>query len=276
MAELIGQQTSEQLRIEHRKAIDAADAAEVRRAEAERYAEQQILANKDLLERLLEKQRFKFEEQLAGCTCQFAARREAAMQQMLLKEKEERVEMMHRQSARRILNAGLTNAWSAWHEMWAAKTYAMERLRECANRLKAPELAQAYSHWNHRWHATVRARMKAEADKEIALLTEEGRRAAYLEEELAKAKAQVEEVLKERRVRLRVTQPRMQPNACLPHACAFVLEPAGSGTRHLWQASSADFPAACIACCMRAVACPSNAHVPSAFRFVSASRVALT
>ena len=146
-----------------------AEEAERRRAEVEQYAERQVAANKNLLEALLEKQRKKLEAQLAGCTCQAAARREAALEQQLQKQKEvgrrleasapqstalahphpltvappplhrrprprhpfqERVEMMHKQSARRLANQGIFSAFGAWLELWTAKTTAMERLRE--------------------------------------------------------------------------------------------------------------------------------------------------
>ena len=59
--------------------------------------------------------------------------------------KEERIELLRRQSMRRMLNAGLANAWSAWFELWEAKTYAMGRLRECSNRLHKPGLSIAFS-----------------------------------------------------------------------------------------------------------------------------------
>ncbi len=40
------------------------------------------------------------------------------------RDKEERIELLKRQSARRMLNAGLANGWSAWLELWEAKTCA--------------------------------------------------------------------------------------------------------------------------------------------------------
>ena len=54
---------------------------------------------------------------------------------------------MHKQSARRLMNAGLLNAWCAWSELWEAKVYALKRLREAANRLTTPELADAFATW---------------------------------------------------------------------------------------------------------------------------------
>ena len=62
----------------------------------------QVASNKNLLESLLEKQRRQLEEQMAGCTCAHAARREAELQAQYEKEKLDRVEMMGRQSVRRV------------------------------------------------------------------------------------------------------------------------------------------------------------------------------
>jgi len=39
-----------------------------------------VASHKTLLEKLLEQQRAKFDQWQAGCTCQYAARREAALQ----------------------------------------------------------------------------------------------------------------------------------------------------------------------------------------------------
>ena len=56
------------------------------------------------------------------------------------KEKEERVELLRRQIGRRMMNSSLTRGWSAWYDLWAAKSYALRRLREVANRLQKPEV----------------------------------------------------------------------------------------------------------------------------------------
>jgi hypothetical protein len=62
-------------------------------------------------------------------------------------EKEARIELLRRQVARRMLNAGVANAWSAWFDLWSAKTYAMNRLREVAAKLRSPELSTAFDVW---------------------------------------------------------------------------------------------------------------------------------
>ena len=63
-------------------------------------------------------------------------------------EKEGRVEILRRQSARRMANSGLSNAWAAWTELWEARAYAIKRLREVGNKLRAPEKADAFYHWS--------------------------------------------------------------------------------------------------------------------------------
>ena len=41
-------------------------------------------------------------------------------------EKEARVDLLRRQMVRRMMNAGISNAWQAWYELWDAKKYAMQ------------------------------------------------------------------------------------------------------------------------------------------------------
>jgi hypothetical protein len=59
-----------------------------------------------------------------------ASEAELIREQMAAKAREERIELLQRQIGRRMMNRGLSEAWTAWFEMWSAKTYAMQRLRE--------------------------------------------------------------------------------------------------------------------------------------------------
>lgn len=63
------------------------------------------------------------------------------------KEKQARVELLRRQSLRRMANAGLTGGWGAWLAYWEAKTYALKRLRKAANRLRRGDLSTAFYDW---------------------------------------------------------------------------------------------------------------------------------
>ena len=76
-----------------------------------------------------------------------AAESEALLQVEREHAREARVELLRRQMVRRMTNAGLANAWIAWVEFWAERTYAMGLLRTAASRLHAPELSSAFSFW---------------------------------------------------------------------------------------------------------------------------------
>ena len=52
----------------------------------------------------------------------------AAPQAEFEKQRLERLELMHKQSARRLMHVGLSSAFSGWCEFWVAKTYAIEQL----------------------------------------------------------------------------------------------------------------------------------------------------
>jgi len=68
-----------------------------------------------------------------------AARAEAA--------KAERVELLRKQWARRMLHRDLANGWSAWLELWEAKVWATKKLRQCSHRFRRPELSVAFYYW---------------------------------------------------------------------------------------------------------------------------------
>jgi len=103
--------------------------------------------------------------------------------------KDQRVELLRRQITRRMMNAGLTSAWTAWFSMWQAKTHAMGRLREVANRLHAPEKSMAFSHWFKDWQAAKEAALKAESRKKGKQLNEQTALIASLQAELHEARA---------------------------------------------------------------------------------------
>lgn len=67
------------------------------------------------------------------------AEAEAAAAWQAEQEKQERIELLRRQIARRIMNQGYIRGWTAWHEMWSAKNYALGRLRQCASRMQKPQ-----------------------------------------------------------------------------------------------------------------------------------------
>ena len=81
------------------------------------------------------------------------------------REKQASVELLRRRSLRRMMNAGLASGWGAWFELWNAKTYAMRRLREAANRLRRGDVSKAFYEWRcvHALRVALRMRMHAPA-----------------------------------------------------------------------------------------------------------------
>ena len=69
-----------------------------------------------------------------------------------------------------MLNRDLARAWQCWQEMYNAKVYAKNRLREVGNHFRSPELAKAFDWWV-KYHAVRSERTKLnEATKKIGLL----------------------------------------------------------------------------------------------------------
>ena len=75
------------------------------------------------------------------------AETERKHQEALERQRLERLELLHKQSARRIMNRDLADGWLAWKELYDARTYAFQRLRQVAGRLRTPGLAWAFSGW---------------------------------------------------------------------------------------------------------------------------------
>jgi hypothetical protein len=104
------------------------------------------------------------------------------------KAKEERIESFRVSAVRRIKNKDLSAGWTAWHDRWLAKTYAMARLRECGNRLHTPGLALAFESWATWWADLKRTQLEEQA-------------------QLVSMKATLEEVIADRQaLRNRVTE----------------------------------------------------------------------
>ena len=90
-------------------------------------------------------------------------------------EKAARIELLRGQAMRRMANRDIALGFSAWLEMWNAKVWAMEKLREVANRLKAPELSMAFGDWHYDYAEAKRERIEREASlRELELLHNKG------------------------------------------------------------------------------------------------------
>ena len=77
--------------------------------------------------------------------------------------KAERVELLRRQMARRVLNRDISLGFGAWVEMWEARTHAMTTLRDVSNRFAKPDLATAFGAW-------AESKAAEEAEKEKAAI----------------------------------------------------------------------------------------------------------
>lgn len=108
-------------------------------------------------------------QQVAEMQRQLMEHEAAAAERARLEEERaraERVDLFQRQFARRMQNVDLTRGWTAWLARWEAKTYALARLQQAGNRLRAPALASLFDHWaafavEARHEAEHRAALKA-------------------------------------------------------------------------------------------------------------------
>ena len=90
------------------------------------------------------------------------------------------------------MNRDLALGYTAWIEMWEAKKYALSRLREVGNRLRAPELSIAFCSGADQWTEAEQLRRFDEAQKkELDLLGNK----KVAEAELARVRAEYEEKL---------------------------------------------------------------------------------
>ena len=95
------------------------------------------------------------------------------------KGKEARVEMLRRQSMRRIQNRDLGDAWSAWVELWEARSYALTRMREVGQQLRSPELLGAWAHWDRSTAEERQFKEKARLERETNSLEAQLRRTRH-------------------------------------------------------------------------------------------------
>ena len=84
-----------------------------------------------------------------------------------------------RQSVRKLLNAALADGWSAWVELWVARSYALAHLRAVGNKLRSPEKASAWSEWSSSMLEAKRLAELARLEREGASLEAQLRRARH-------------------------------------------------------------------------------------------------
>ena len=134
------------------------------------------------------------------------AEAERLRQEQLAAAKEERVELLRRQIGRRMMNQGIIRGWTAWNDFWSAKMYAMRRLREVGNKLRAPELANAFYFWIRDCDEIKRAKLESDALQKTILLADESERSSNLEAQLKQARMELDAMKADRQtLRERIT-----------------------------------------------------------------------
>jgi hypothetical protein len=135
--------------------------------------------------------------ELTGSADQIAALRSE-------QSKEERVELLRRQSMRRVMNSGLSSGWVAWVEMWEAKSYALKRLKDVGNKLRTPAVSDTFSYWCTSL-AQKRAKLERERlEREANSLEAQLRRARFETGQLQLVRVAQEDELRALKARLGV------------------------------------------------------------------------
>jgi DNA repair exonuclease SbcCD ATPase subunit len=174
---------NEALKDETAMSQEAAQAAELSKADLEKTVERQLRANQDLLERLLEAQRAKFDEDLA-------AFKKEAWNRAETEEKERRVDVMRERIARRMLNRTIARGWSAWVDHWNDRCHIKTCHLKAVRHVGKNEKIGAFGAWWHLWDSIRRAKL-ARAESEI-------KRISLMQEDYARVKAELAEAERER------------------------------------------------------------------------------
>ena len=108
-------------------------------------------------------------------------------------EREQRVEYLRRQVMRRIMHKDLADGWTAWMAFWAARSYAVRRLRVVGNKLQAPALLETWEHWAREALETKRAAALAALEAESRSLEVQLQKARFEAGNLSMMKTQLED-----------------------------------------------------------------------------------
>ena len=94
----------------------------------------------------------------------------ASAREQLESARLERVAAVGAQIVRRIMSRDLSIGFSSWVEMWSAKTRALDKLRQVAHTLRAPELANTFFDWSVEASEDKRNRERFAREKDIQRL----------------------------------------------------------------------------------------------------------
>ena len=103
--------------------------------------------------------------------------------------------MLSKQSIRRMLNAGLSDAWSAWLELWEEQVAQRQMLASAGARLLRPKLAASLAKWRDDWQSEKMGSMLSAQE----LLPSLQRLAAEQKEQLEEVRAQLAAATKAQR-----------------------------------------------------------------------------
>ena len=92
----------------------------------------------------LEKEAELLRTQLEEMAEEYAEREE----EQAVKAHDDRIELITREVVRKFQNSELNFGFTAWIELWQARTNAMQKLREVGNRMRSPELADTFYWWS--------------------------------------------------------------------------------------------------------------------------------
>ena len=127
------------------------------------------------LARAEEDKRVELERQLIALTGPAEERMKLAEQE----HKEAQVELLRRQMVRRMMNSNLSLGWTAWYELWKARSGALNKLKMVHAKLHTPELPAAFGFWADYATARSRAEAVARAEREAKSLEHQLRQSRF-------------------------------------------------------------------------------------------------
>jgi len=95
-----------------------------------------------------------------------AAEANANLEAQQVAEQANQVRLLSRLIARRMMYRNIRLGWTAWIEMWEARSFAYGRLREVAARLQTPDVAHAFFSWHAESGNRKRKAVIAELERE--------------------------------------------------------------------------------------------------------------
>ena len=112
------------------------------------------------------------------------------MEDIMVQEREKRIEHTSQMAARRIAKRGVTRGWLAWQGVFIVHARMLRMLKSAGGRLARPRLASAMQHWHKVWENTeldaqmrkMDAQLRASQASDVAVKEEMQRQ---LEERLA-------------------------------------------------------------------------------------------